>query len=102
MINHGVVVAEGTPADIKARVGGKRIRFRAPALALDEAALRALPGVQRARRAGDVVELYSLRPEETLVRLLCGGAAALSDLEVVGAGLEEAFVAITRAEGAGA
>jgi ABC-2 type transport system ATP-binding protein len=95
VIDRGAIVAEGSPAAIKARVGGKRIRFHTPDPALDEAALRQLPGVGRATRADGAVELYSTQPEATLARLFAGGAT-LTGLEVVGAGLEEAFVSLTR------
>jgi ABC-2 type transport system ATP-binding protein len=92
VINQGSIVAEGTPREIKARVGGKNVRFRAPGLA--DATLAGLPDVARFSRAGDSVEIYTLQPEAVL-RELFRREVALSELEVVGAGLEEAFVSIT-------
>ncbi|MFN8512345.1 MAG: ABC transporter ATP-binding protein [Chloroflexia bacterium] len=93
VIDRGHVIAEGTPAAIKARVGGKTVRFRAAGL--DEGRVAALSGVGGVRRTGDKFEFYTLQPEDALGRLFAA-RVALSELEVVGAGLEEAFLAITR------
>jgi ABC-2 type transport system ATP-binding protein len=93
VIDRGRVIAEGTPAAIKARVGGKTVRFRAANL--DERRLVSLTEVPGARRSGDKFEFYTLQPEAALGRLFAAGIE-LSELEVVGAGLEEAFLAITR------
>ena len=92
VINQGAIVAEGTPREIKARVGGKNVRFRAPGLS--DATLAGLPEVARFSRAADRVEIYTLQPEAVLGELFRRGLA-ISELEVVGAGLEEAFVSIT-------
>jgi ABC-2 type transport system ATP-binding protein len=93
VVNHGQIVASGTPSEIKARVGGKRVRFRS---ALDANDLRAVPGVQRASVTSSVADLYTLEPEKVL-RELYQREIPFSDLEVAGAGLEEAFVEITAA-----
>jgi ABC-2 type transport system ATP-binding protein len=92
VIDHGLIVAEGTPSEIKGKVGAKRIRFRAAGL--DDARLPLLPGVQRAARVADMVEVYTLEPEALLATLFAEGLA-IHELEVVGAGLEEAFLALT-------
>ncbi len=96
VIDRGRIVAEGTPDRIKARVGGKLVRFCSPGLASDD--LSALPGVERVRREGDAFELYSTQPEAALEVLFRRGAK-VRELEVRGAGLEEAFVALTRKDG---
>jgi len=93
MINLGEIVAEGTPEQIKRHVGGKRIRFRAASSA--ETALGTLVGVQHVDRLNDRYDLYSMDPEATLATLF-NGDIAISDVEVVGAGLEEAFLSITQ------
>jgi ABC-2 type transport system ATP-binding protein len=93
VIDRGHVIAEGTPAAIKARVGGKTVRFRAAGL--DEGRVATLAGVGGVRRTGDTFEFYTLQPADALGRLFAAGVA-LSELDVVGAGLEEAFLAITR------
>jgi ABC-2 type transport system ATP-binding protein len=94
VLDHGRIVAEGTPTEIKARVGGKRIRCitRIP---LEE--LLRLPGVVTARRDeafGAAAELTASRPEVVVAELLRRDPD-LSGLEVLGAGLEEAFLALT-------
>ena len=93
VIDGGRVLVEGTPSTIKARVGGKTVRFRAAGL--DEARVATLTGVGGVRRTGDRFEFYTLRPEDALARLFAAGVE-LRELEVVGAGLEEAFLAVTR------
>ncbi len=91
VLDRGRIVAEGTPAEIKARVGGKRIRCitRIPV----EELLR-LPGVITARRDGAAAELTASRAEAVVGELLRRDPD-LSGLEVLGAGLEEAFLALT-------
>jgi ABC-2 type transport system ATP-binding protein len=94
VIDRGHVIAEGTPAAIKARVGGKTVRFRVPGL--DEGRVATLSGVDGGvRRTGDKFEFYTLQPEDALGRLFAA-RVEMRELEVVGAGLEEAFLAITR------
>jgi ABC-2 type transport system ATP-binding protein len=91
VLDHGRVAAEGTPAEIKARVGGRRIRCvtRIPV----EELLR-LPGVVTARREGALADLSATRAEAVVAELLRRDPD-LSGLEVLGAGLEEAFLALT-------
>ena len=91
VIDHGRIVAEGTPREIKAKVGAKRVRFRAAGV--DEARLSALPGVQRAARTAELFDIYTLEPETLLATLFAEGAP-IHDLEVVGADLEQAVLAL--------
>ncbi len=93
VINLGEIVAEGTPEHIKRYVGGKHIRFRAASDV--ENVLATLAGVQRVSRLHDRYDLYSVQPEATLASLFRGDIA-INDIEVVGAGLEEAFLSITQ------
>ncbi len=92
VINKGVVVAEGSPEQIKRQVGGKHIRFRATELRAAE--LSHLPGVQSIHTERDLFDLVSQQPELTLAQIFQQGIE-IRDLEVVGAGLEEAFISIT-------
>jgi ABC-2 type transport system ATP-binding protein len=92
VIDHGVVIADAPPAAIKARMPSKRVRFRVTG-GLDGATLDGLP-VTALARDGDRVQLLSAEPE-TVLRELFRRGVALSDLEVVGADLEEAFLALT-------
>ena len=94
LISRGRIVAEGTPAEIKARAAGRKVRCRT-ALSLEE--VSALPGVKGARRDGDLVELFASEAERA-VRELLHRDPSLSALEVRGADLEEAFLTLTGAE----
>jgi ABC-2 type transport system ATP-binding protein len=91
LLARGRVVADGTPAEVKARAGGRRIRCRT-ALPLGEVA--ALPHVGAAREVRGVTEVVTAAAEE-VVRALFARDATLCELEVGGVGLEEAFVALT-------
>jgi ABC-2 type transport system ATP-binding protein len=91
VIDHGIIVADGTPGEIKARSATKIIRCRT---ALTAGQLAALPGIHSARLTGDRAELLAMAAEPA-VRELLSRDATLCDLEVIGAGLEEAFLALT-------
>lgn len=91
MIDHGIVIADGSPREIKARVMCKRICFTAPRPMA--AALADLP-VTEVEVAGSRVRLLSSEPEKVL-QVLFERRVALRDLEVAGADLEEAFLALT-------
>jgi ABC-2 type transport system ATP-binding protein len=96
VINQGEIVAQGTPAAIKSRVGGKVVRFKSPQLEahmLETGLLERLP-ITRSSINAESVELYTLEPEQVL-RELFARNVPMSDLEVRGGGLEEAFVQIT-------
>jgi ABC-2 type transport system ATP-binding protein len=96
VINQGEIVASGTPAAIKSRVGGKIVRFKTNAA---PGAFNNLPSVTRSNLTGDTAnlytaEIYTLEPERVL-REVFARNLEISDLEVGGGGLEEAFVQIT-------
>jgi ABC-2 type transport system ATP-binding protein len=97
LLDRGHVLAEGTPEQIKARVSGRTVRCRT-VLATTE--LERLPGMRSLRRDGDLVEIFAAEPER-LVAALLAADPALSGLEVRGAGLEEAFLALTSGRPAG-
>jgi ABC-2 type transport system ATP-binding protein len=92
LIARGRIVADGPAPEIKARVGGRTVRATLPGAALAE--LAALPGVTSADRHGDAVVLRCSDAEAALRALLARFPAA-RDVEVHGAGLEEAFLALT-------
>lgn len=92
VLQHGSIVAEGTPADIKSRAIGKQVRFSSR-LTLDE--ICAIPGVQSATVDQQKFELQ-VQAAEPVVRELLERDSWLSDLEVTSAGLEEAFLALTQ------
>jgi ABC-2 type transport system ATP-binding protein len=92
VINKGEIVAEGTPAQIKAQTGGKRIRC---ITSLNISALRYISGVTEVKEDREAVELRVAEAEPVLRELLARDAT-LSGLEVTTAGLEEAFLALTQ------
>ncbi len=92
VVARGGVIAEGTPAEIKASVTGKKIRC-VTRLALDE--LKHFDGVQSVERIGAVVTLTVTAAEDVLRRLLAADAS-LHSLEVSSPNLEDAFLALTQ------
>lgn len=95
VINQGEIVAQGTPAEIKAKTAGKRIRC---ITTLSMNILRRIPGVSDVKEDREAVELHVIEAEAVLRELL-GMDAGLSSLEVTSAGLEEAFLALTQDTG---
>ena len=98
LMARGRIVADGPATEIKARVSGRIIRatipVAGPAGPADTAALAALPGVTNAERHGEAVILTCADSDLTLRALLSRFPAA-RDIEVAGAGIEEAFMALT-------
>jgi len=95
VINQGEIIAEGTPAEIKAQTSGKRIRC---ITALGLPTLLQIPGVTAARQDREAVEIHA-REAEPVVRALLARDPSLSGLEIASAGLEEAFLALTQDNG---
>jgi len=91
VINQGEIIAEGTPAEIKARSAGRQIRCRTD-LSISE--IRAMEGVLEAKTDGDTVVIQTAVAEPVLHELLRRDAY-ISEIEVTSAGLEEAFLALT-------
>ncbi|HYM74540.1 MAG TPA: ABC transporter ATP-binding protein [Candidatus Dormibacteraeota bacterium] len=92
VINKGEIVAEGSPAEIKAQTAGKRIRC---ITSLSLHALRQIPGVTEVKEDREAIEIHTGEAEPVLRELLALDAS-LSGLEVTSAGLEEAFLALTQ------
>jgi len=92
VINKGEIIAQGTPAEIKAQTAGKRIRCITH---LSLSSLRLIPGVTEVKEDREAVELHVAEAEPVL-RTLLAQDANLSGLEVTTAGLEEAFLALTQ------
>jgi ABC-2 type transport system ATP-binding protein len=95
VINQGQIIAQGTPSEIKAKTAGKRIRC---ITSLSVNALRQIPGVTEVKEDREAVELHAIEAE-SIVRELLSRDARLTGLEVTSAGLEEAFLALTRENG---
>jgi ABC-2 type transport system ATP-binding protein len=92
VLSQGHIVAEGTPAEVKAGSAGRLVRCRSR-VTPDEA--RLIPGVAAARHDGEILEITTGAAEDVLRHLLACDAT-LSDLEVSNAGLEQAFLALTK------
>ncbi len=92
VINKGSIIAEGTPAQIKSLTAGKKIRCITQ-LSLD--VCKSLPDVVEVHRDRDAVLIHTSQAEEVLRRLLSLDLE-LSGIEVTSAGLEDAFLALTR------
>lgn len=91
VIQRGRIVADGSGEAIKAQAGGRRVRCRYPGA--DPAVLAALPGVVTVAIEGERVRLTSSDSDATLRAIILQGLPA-SELEVGGADLEEAFLAL--------
>ena len=92
VIDHGVVIADASPREIKSRVAGKRVSFTTEQ-PLPPEVLDGLPH-SRIEIEGLRVRLLSNEPEAVLGALFRRGVV-LHDMEVVGADLEEAFLTLT-------
>jgi len=91
VMNRGRLIADGTPREIKARFQRKTIRCRTR---LSAAELARLPAVIEVAGDGELYRLQSGQAEQTLAALMARDPE-LAELEVHGAGLEEAFLAMT-------
>ena len=91
VVHQGRRLAEGTASEIRAQVGQSRISYRGEVK-------DGLPGVARIECTGHEVVAYA-HDADAAVRALVLQGVPFSDLQVRRANLEEAFVAITGAEG---
>ncbi|MEU5990253.1 ABC transporter ATP-binding protein [Spirillospora sp. NPDC047418] len=90
VIDRGRVIADGTSEAIKRRVPGRTVGFDldGPMTVLD-----GLPGVVGSEVRGGRVRLHTTDSDATVLAL--AEAGMVRNLEVAGAGLEEAFLALT-------
>jgi len=96
LMAHGRIVADGPTTEIKAQVGTKTIRATLPEV--DVAELAALPGVATAERRGESV-ILRCSDSDRAIRALLERHPAARDVEITGAGLEEAFLELTGGDG---
>jgi ABC-2 type transport system ATP-binding protein len=92
LMARGSVVADGPTTEIKAMVGSRTIRATLPDA--DAAALGALPGVTGVERRGEAIVLHC-SDSDAAIRALLDEYPAARDIEIAGAGLEQAFLALT-------
>ena len=91
VIDHGVIVADDSPEEIRKLVPGKKVEFSWPGASTE--ALAGLP-VEGLVIDDPRVSFLTSSAEEVLRTLFARGAP-ITDLEVVGAGLEEAVLVLT-------
>jgi ABC-2 type transport system ATP-binding protein len=92
LMAQGRVVADGPATEIKATVGLRTIRATLPDA--DLAAIGALPGVSNVETRGESV-IINCSNSDTALRAFLPAFPAAHDIEVAGAGLEEAFLQLT-------
>jgi ABC-2 type transport system ATP-binding protein len=92
LMAHGNVVADGPATEIKATVGLRTIR--ATLVDADVAALGSLPGVTNVETRGEGV-ILNCSNSDLALRALLPAYPDARDIEVSGAGLEEAFLQLT-------
>jgi ABC-2 type transport system ATP-binding protein len=97
VIDRGLVIADASPQEIKSKVAGRRVRFTS--VALSDKDLDGLP-ITTATASDHRVQLLTNQPEAVLRELFRRGVE-ISELEVSGADLEDAFISLTTHEAAG-
>lgn len=98
LMANGRIVADGSATEVKSMVDLRTIRATLPSVS--EGDLLRLPGVVSVERRGNSV-LLRCRDSDTALRALLGCYRAARHLEVSAAGLDEAFLRLTRAAHAG-
>jgi ABC-2 type transport system ATP-binding protein len=92
LMARGRIVADGPATEIKATVGLRTIKATLPDVPV--ASLTVLDGVQTAELRGESVVLHCTN-SDAAIRALLRDYPAASDIEIAGAGLEEAFLLLT-------
>jgi ABC-2 type transport system ATP-binding protein len=95
LMAHGGIVADGPTTEIKAMVGLRTIRATLPGAALER--LVVLPGVTSAERRGEAIVLHC-GDSDAAIRALLAAYPEARDIEITGAGLEQAFLQLTGIE----
>ena len=95
LMARGRVVADGPTTEIKGMVGTRTIRATLPGADLDR--LGTLPGVTRVEPRGEAV-ILTCSDSDAAIRALLAAFPGAHDVEITGAGLEEAFLALTGGE----
>jgi ABC-2 type transport system ATP-binding protein len=92
VVNHGRIIADGTPSQIKAYTATRTLRFTTPVP--DPALLLGLPGVADVLVNGEAVTVRTGDADATLPALYALGLPVKA-MEVGGGGLEESLIALT-------
>jgi ABC-2 type transport system ATP-binding protein len=92
VVSVGRIVADGTPAEVKARAGGKTIKVRAD---IDPAEVATWPGVVSASRVGSNLEILAL-DADPVMRHLFASTVRVDEFTVEERTLETAFLDIVK------
>ncbi|MEU6078279.1 ABC transporter ATP-binding protein [Micromonospora sp. NPDC047074] len=99
LVQSGVIIADGTVAEIRGVVAGRSLSATVPDATVEQ--LRLLPGVMTAEARGQRVELVSSDSDATARELFARFPRAY-DVEIGALGLEQAFLALTATKGGAA
>jgi ABC-2 type transport system ATP-binding protein len=91
LINKGSIIAEGSPMEIKSRSANRQIRCLS-SLPIGEVC--AIPGVLEVHADREGILITTAVPDDVLRELFCRDPR-VSGIEVISAGLEDAFLALT-------
>ena len=92
VLDRGRIVADGSGRSLRSRVAGRTVQF--DMTGADATRLATLPGVTQVDVRGETVRLSTTDSDGT-VRALFATNLSIRDLEVTGADLEDAFIALT-------
>ena len=92
VINKGEIIADGSPAEIKAQTAGRKIRIIS---SLSTAEIAKMQGVTSVKQDGAALEILATHAEPIVYKLLQEDPNA-TGLEVSTAGLEDAFLDLTK------
>jgi ABC-2 type transport system ATP-binding protein len=92
LMANGGIVADAPTTEIKAMVGMRTIRATLPGVAVAD--LERLAGVTSAERRGEAIILHCA-DSDAAIRALLQTYADVRDIEIAGAGLEQAFLQLT-------
>ncbi|MCE5292174.1 MAG: ABC transporter ATP-binding protein [Nocardiaceae bacterium] len=95
LISNGLIVADGSGAQVKALAAGRTVRATWPDANSD--VLSRLAGVDHVELRGDTVLVHA-RDTDVVARYLLTSTPA-HDLEITARGLEDAFIALTASKG---
>jgi ABC-2 type transport system ATP-binding protein len=91
LVRQGLIVADGTAAQIKAMAAGRTVRATVPGVTREQ--LAGVPGADSVELRGDTVLIHS-KDSDAVARYLLTRTAA-HDVEIESRGIEDAFLALT-------
>jgi len=97
MFNHGEIVREGTPEEIKSQINTKKIRFSSPLNIASFSTLKTVTKVSQISSSTDYYELESACAEKSMKEIF-EKQLQVNNLTIIGAALEDAFEIINNEE----